>query len=145
MLDGARVAKIDAHPIDGIRDIRILRPNFLDRCVVLRIPGQEIMVSFIPEVKEAAHGSEESERRIHRRLVRGRKICLRTGPAGMLFHGRHGGKPARRDVVLKTARTILHIRLEMEHRVRKLAVAVARQFRQAFDHGLGLLDHEIGN
>ena len=103
------------------------------------------MVSLIPEVQEATHGSEESKRRIHRRLVRGRKIRLRIGPAFMLFHGAHGGKPARRYVVLKAARTILHIRLKVEHRVRKLAVAVARQFRQALDQGLGLPDHDIGN
>ena len=33
----------------------------------------------------------------------------------------------------------------MENRVRKLAVAVARQFRQALDQGLGLADHDFGN
>ena len=136
VFDGARMGKVDAHPIGDIRRMDILRPNFPGRCIVLRIPGQKIVIPFIPEVQEATNGCEECQRRIHRGLVRGGKIFLWIGPAVLLFHGGHGGKPPRRDIVLKAARTILDIWLEVENGVRKLAVAVARQFRQALDQGL---------
>jgi len=48
VLDDARMAKVNAHPIDGTRDICVLRSNFLGRCIILRVPGQKIVVSFIP-------------------------------------------------------------------------------------------------
>ena len=101
--------------------------------------------SNVERIYHDAMRCEESQRRIHRGLVRGRKVCLRIGPAAKFLHGGHGGKPARRNIVLKTARTILHIRLEVENRICKLAVAVARQFRQTLDQCLGLADHDFGD
>ncbi len=61
-VDGAGMAEIDSHPIGGVADIwNVWRADFLGRRIVLRVPGQQIVVALIPEMQKAAHGGEECE------------------------------------------------------------------------------------
>jgi hypothetical protein len=125
MVHRARVSKVNSHPLGGAAGY----PNFALRFSGPRRrsarPRSAHCGPAVPEMQETAHGGKKASAES---IVFGsrEKNRFRIGPAMLLFHGGHWRKPARQDVVLKAAGAVLHIRFEMKHRIRKLAMAVPR-------------------
>src|SRR5580692_3616141 len=106
MMDGARVAEIQAHPFCGAQNARAAiasranRPrrmchaDFLRGRSVLRLPRERIVVAIVPEMQKASNGHQRIQGRLKRSLNRGWQERVVTWPDVILLDRGQQGEPA---------------------------------------------------
>ena len=123
-MNQARVAEINSHPVRCIERHPLGNADLLRRGFVLRFPSESVVVAAVAEMQETAHGQQKIERRLEWRAQRWLAIGIAaSGQLSLLIHGSDQREPAGQVVVAKTARGILHVRLEMKNSVAILVCA----------------------
>src|SRR5262249_31231775 len=123
-VDGARMAEVELHPCGWFDGAHGVGADSARRSLGLQFIGEDIVVTLLPVVQEAAGGSEKVE--CLRNL-----LTLSGGPQPVGFGGSgrrflyEPGHPVSDMVVAQTAGGIFDIRLEMKDRVAFLFVALA--------------------
>ena len=124
MVNRARVAEVQAHPLRGAegfsvaiagcanRARRMRHTYFLCGSSVLRFPRQRVVVAIVAEMQEASNGHQSVQCRPKRFLNRGRQDRVVAGPHMILLDRGQQRKPANDVVISQPAGAVLYIGLK---------------------------------
>src|SRR5579859_2556862 len=116
-INGARMTKIDAHPVRRINSSAIFYPNPTSGGSGLQFIGQRIIIAPLPVMKKAARRGEKIERRLHVMASLRRPDIFRRRPSTRFFDLGNESDPPCHVVIAQPARRILEVGLQVEDRV----------------------------
>ena len=116
-VDGARMAKINTHPVIRGRHRLAVKPDAFGRGFRLQFVGQPIQIAALLVVQKTAHGVEKVNCIDCVRTQRSRQQPGGIFPFAGMFHLRDLREPARHLIVPQAAGTILDIGFEMKNRL----------------------------
>ena len=122
-----------------------MNADFLRGGIVLGLPRERVVVPYMTEVKKAARGHQEIQRRLEWSMQRDWKKGSFVGPASLLINRRNQCEPASEAVVSKPARAVLHVWLKMKNGIAEFVVAGAREVRQPLDDYTRLARYQLWN
>ena len=106
--------KINSHPLRRAGAFAFQHSNLFTGCFVLRFPGKRVVVAPVPIVEKTTEREQKLQSRVERRTQCFWQQQLAIRPGVQLVHSRDQAQPTNYIGIPQPARTLFHVRLELE-------------------------------